>query len=849
MENRTGHELTVGRRHIIERPRLTRLLDETPARVIMLVAPAGYGKTTLARQWVSGRPHAWYQGGPSSPDVAALSLGVAEASGALVTDVGHRLREWLPTSRAPEEEVHVIEQFLAEDLADWPDDAWFVLDDYHMLASEAAEDLIRRLFVSGNRRVLLTSRQRPAWASARALLYGSFFELGQSALAMNMEEANAVLASRHAETAQGLVALADGWPAVIGLAALTPTAITLDEEVPDELHDYFAEELFASLPEEIHNGVCRLALLPIVNRSAARAILGTDADHVVTVAREAGMFTAQKGQELALHPLLRTFLLHKLIELPRVNVAESVAQAVRYLTGAEFWDEAFSLISQFNRGDLLDNLLSDAIIPLTKQGRLATLREWLDFARRNELTSPYVDLAEAELSFRQGMFDRAAMLAREAAESVEPEQPLKSAAYYRAGQSSLLADEMPPALAYFHSARETAETPLDARNALWGEFLAALELERSDVSGKLREFAAVSPHDPDTRIRTAAGRLALATRKGNLRPALLDAAAVSGLVSEASDPTVRSAFWHAYAAALSLAGEHSDALDAVDEALREIESFNVEFARAHTLLNRATAELGLRRYRDAQQTLEELEVLAKQRRDDYVLTNARVIRSRLLLQTGLPDEALAILSTERAKPTSRSMHAEFLATKAAALACSGRPDAATALAAQVPDVSVYIEPRLLAEWVQVICSFLLARPDADAFARATYDHTTSTGAMDIFILAYRVHPVILRSLGQDSVLHDSLTQLVVRVGDLERGTAAGLDIRTSKRESSGNLTKREREVYGLLGKGKTNREIAEQLFISEVTAKVHVRNVLRKLGVRTRTQAAVRAVREEDRHA
>ena len=44
---------TVVRREprIIERPRLIKLLDETDARTILLLAPAGYGKTTLARQW------------------------------------------------------------------------------------------------------------------------------------------------------------------------------------------------------------------------------------------------------------------------------------------------------------------------------------------------------------------------------------------------------------------------------------------------------------------------------------------------------------------------------------------------------------------------------------------------------------------------------------------------------------------------------------------------------------------------------------------------------------------------------------------------------------------------------
>ncbi|HEX6761959.1 MAG TPA: hypothetical protein VF094_04080, partial [Gaiellaceae bacterium] len=39
-------------RGLIERPRLTKMLDECEARVILLLAPAGYGKTTLARQWV-----------------------------------------------------------------------------------------------------------------------------------------------------------------------------------------------------------------------------------------------------------------------------------------------------------------------------------------------------------------------------------------------------------------------------------------------------------------------------------------------------------------------------------------------------------------------------------------------------------------------------------------------------------------------------------------------------------------------------------------------------------------------------------------------------------------------------
>ena len=57
------------------------------------------------------------------------------------------------------------------------------------------------------------------------------------------------------------------------------------------------------------------------------------------------------------------------------------------------------------------------------------------------------------------------------------------------------------------------------------------------------------------------------------------------------------------------------------------------------------------------------------------------------------------------------------------------------------------------------------------------------------------------------------------------------------------LTDREVAVLRLLAAGHTNREIGQQLFISPKTASVHVTNILRKLAVRDRVQAAAVAVR------
>lgn len=55
------------------------------------------------------------------------------------------------------------------------------------------------------------------------------------------------------------------------------------------------------------------------------------------------------------------------------------------------------------------------------------------------------------------------------------------------------------------------------------------------------------------------------------------------------------------------------------------------------------------------------------------------------------------------------------------------------------------------------------------------------------------------------------------------------------------LTGRETEVLRLVAAGRSNRRIAEELFISPGTASVHVSHILRKLGVATRAEAAARA--------
>ena len=73
--------------------------------------------------------------------------------------------------------------------------------------------------------------------------------------------------------------------------------------------------------------------------------------------------------------------------------------------------------------------------------------------------------------------------------------------------------------------------------------------------------------------------------------------------------------------------------------------------------------------------------------------------------------------------------------------------------------------------------------------------------------------------------------------------AARLMQAVSTPESPEALTERETEVLRLMAQGQANKEIAHSLNISEKTVKVHVSNILSKLGVQSRTQATLYAIR------
>ena len=298
-------------RRIIERPRLIGALDRSDARVQMLVAGPGYGKTILAEEWAStqGQLVAWFRARRSAADVSVVARALVAAADAVVPGAGRRLLQRLAVTDDPEREATLLAEMLAEDLDVWPADGWILVDNYEYLAASVASEAFVETVVSRSPvRLLIAGQARPSWVAPRDILAGRVLEVAEGVLAMTNDEAFEVLDGAHAELAPGLVALTGGWPAVIGLAAMTPDAGVPQAELPESLFDFFAEELYRGLDPGVRAALAILAEMPLIDRELAAAILGDErAASVCDEALRLGLLD-ERERYLDFHRLLARLL-------------------------------------------------------------------------------------------------------------------------------------------------------------------------------------------------------------------------------------------------------------------------------------------------------------------------------------------------------------------------------------------------------------------------------------------------------------------------------------------------------------------------------------------------------------
>jgi LuxR family transcriptional regulator, maltose regulon positive regulatory protein len=228
---------------------LRRLRDARGARLVLVTAPAGYGKTTLLRQWAGEdpRPHAW------------LTLGRSHRRAPLLADAVARTLEPLAPG-AP---------FV------------LVLDDAHLAAGalETVQALLAGL--PGGAQIALGSRAVPGLPLGRLSAEGALLRVDATDLAFTRAEAEAVARAAGVEAEAGdldaILEAMEGWPAGVALAleALRgggPGPAAADGPVAE----YLEEELLADLPEGARELMARTSVLERLSGPLCDALLGRE---------------------------------------------------------------------------------------------------------------------------------------------------------------------------------------------------------------------------------------------------------------------------------------------------------------------------------------------------------------------------------------------------------------------------------------------------------------------------------------------------------------------------------------------------------------------------------------------
>lgn len=150
-----------------------------------------------------------------------------------------------------------------------------------------------------------------------------------------------------------------------------------------------------------------------------------------------------------------------------------------------------------------------------------------------------------------------------------------------------------------------------------------------------------------------------------------------------------------------------------------------------------------------------------------------------------------------------------------------------------PDIALMDLRMPGASGVETIIAIRKEFPDARIIVLTTFD-----GDEDIFrAIQAGARGYLLKGMDAD--------ELIDAIQTVHRGKSripAAVAERLAERLSGNALTDRETEVLKTIVAGKSNKEIAAALFISEATVKTHINNLLSKLGVADRTQAATMAL-------
>lgn len=536
-----------------------------------------------------------------------------------------------------------------------------------------------------------------------------------------------------------------------------------------------------------------------------------------------------RGSECAFQPLLRGFLRRKRTRVPRHD--EIVDRLVAFLLQSRDWDEAFEVIRDAPRPDYLVELFRLAQEPLLKAGRTTTLAEWLAFAGTVEVDAPLLDLVRSELAIREGTVRYAEQLALRVAKQTD-DRTLAARARSVAGRAAHLDDRSHDSLAHYRAAGELADDDRERHHAAWGALLAAQSLESDDeLRLVLDTFLRYGTDSADDAVRTANAQLAVGLTKHGLSGVIEPALTTLRMFRDTADPVAVTSLLNSLGRSLSLTARYEEARQLAEDELNLATTAHLRFVIPFGHISHAVALMGLGRYRESEDSINLATRSAEDIGDNHNVFDALTARAKAAMAQGQPEQAARLTATRTdTSGLSSGMRAEYSATHGLALACSGRTgDAAMALAEAEEHSSI---PEAIALTSCARAVLALQGGAAHEDAARELEQPFALGVLDPLVIAARAYPAMADAI-RATCLH--LPQRLLEAMDAR-------PIPSPQDQMLASLTPREREVLDLLTQGYTNREIAATLVIAEVTAKVHVRRIIQKLGVRSRTEAAIVAV-------
>src|SRR5215813_11033580 len=375
---------------VVARPRLVGRLGAS-ARVSVVSAPAGSGKTVLLRSWISGAGvagrAAWVPAGRGERDPQRFWLSVLAALRA--TEAGSVLvRE---VTAAPDLDGWVIAERLLADLAPLDDRVWLVVDDVHELGPEALAQLeLLIMRAPPLLRFVLAARHDVRLGLHRLRLEGELAEIREPDLRFTVAEAEELFKAAGVKLLDPalLVERTEGWAAGLRLAALSlaghPDPGRFAEEFSGTertVAEYLLAEVMDRQPEPVRRLLLRTSVLERVNGELADLLTGdSGGERVLQDLEAANAFVVSLDARRSWFRYHHLFADLLQLELRRTAPGEITAlhrAAAGWLAGHGYPVDAARHAQAAQDWGLAARLLADNWYSLQLDGKAATTHQLL----------------------------------------------------------------------------------------------------------------------------------------------------------------------------------------------------------------------------------------------------------------------------------------------------------------------------------------------------------------------------------------------------------------------------------------------------------------------------------------